>query len=162
MKYLKTYHQINESRRVTAARLLTRHRETVMDFIEGLNELVADRVEFCQDPVGSSRAVTAALDSLVTNIATDSGLEEMATVAELARLFQGGLVKSIAAIAQPKMQEFAGGGPLKMSEEVLTSIADHMIQKYGQSGEQIMSAITGLLQELQVNVEPFCEDKNLE
>lgn len=162
MKYIKSYHQINESRRVTAISLITRHREAVESFIEGLNRLVAERVEFCESPAESSREVTDALDNLVTSVSADSGLGEEETVRELARLFQGELAKTIAAIARPRIGKFTEGQGLKMSQEVVESISDHMIGKYGPDGEAVMQAISDLLLELQVQVEPFCDEAAME
>lgn len=162
MKYIKSYHQINESRKVTAVGLITRHRDQVIDFIEALNGLVTDQVKFCEDPVGSGKQVTAALDNLIASIAEENGLEEEETVRELARLFQGELAKSIAVIARPRIGKFTEGQGLKMSQEVLTSIHDHMISKYDRNGEQVMQAISDLLLELQVQVEPFCDEALVE
>lgn len=161
MKHIKTYLEINESRnRITAIELVTRHRGQVEDFIAGLNDLVADQVRFCQNPELESNRVTQSLDSLITDMADQNGLDKDATVGELARLFETGLVDSIVNLARVKTKKLAKGEGLKISQEVVAAIGAHMKEEYDENGIAIMQAIMDIFQSLQIQVEPFCNTEN--
>ena len=157
MKYVKTYQQINEDKHDPSfIKLITKHKPAVIDFINKLNDLVANTAEFCKNPDESAKEVITALDNLIIGMAQDSGTTPIEMIKTLSIKFNKGLGKAIVTMAAPMMKKFAGNGDIEMSKEIIDTIEKRMKEKYGDSGQAINSMLTQLFFKLGVTPEPIC------